>query len=440
MAPELALVMIVASLVLIVVLSTKLKLNMGLLAFVFTFAIGYWVCGLSSTDIAGFFPAKIAVTYILATCFFGYVKRAGVLTGISDRILWLFRKRPTLIPYAVFIASYIVTGLGAGAFATPAIMSPISFALADALGYSPVLAAFAIACATGAGSMFPWMPETIVIKMYAPIVMNEGAADKAILLFNLSITIIYLVAFTVYYMIKKTYKLNRSVDLEKIIKKPEPYTPFQKKVLGVSIGFIILAACPGILAAVAPSAITAAIQKNIDIYILFAFGIVILNAMKIEDVNVVIKEDIPWGALIMICGTAMFFALVNPLGIVDLLAEWGSNLSAQYLVIPFLGVVGAGMSFFVNGMVAVQSLVPIVQALGAVFPGLSLMGMFVALECGTGSTAISPFSTGGAMSLIGAPSNSVREKAIRGLMVCAAINVVILLALSLLGFFNWMTY
>lgn len=435
MSPTVNLIVFIIGLVVIIAGSPKINMNMGLVAVVLAFIIGRFFGGVNGTTVMSYFPIRLAIIFILSGAFFGYVKRTGMFKSIGDRVLWAFRKSPQFIPFAIFLTAFVVSGLGAGGFIAPTIVSPIAFELASIVGFNPVLASIATFVGTFSAGNLPWQSGVVSLGEFGVQYLGEDMRIPIILMAFAILGGIWLIALIVQYIITGGYKVKQNANLDHLT-PPEPLTADQKRSLIVIVAFIVCAALPSIINMFFPNPVTKWFTGHFEIYALFGLGMLAMNLLKVADANVVFKEDIPWGMMMTVCGVGMYVGLITPLGCVDLLAEW-VGIAPQWAVFPMLFLVGGFLAAFCNGLVVVQALIPIYVAAITAFPGLSPVGGLLAIWCGQGLSSGSPFSTGGAMSLTGCTDDSLRNKVVSRMVV----NWICVLAcgtiLALIGFFNW---
>ena len=88
MTATVGLIVFMLAIVISIILGTKLKMNIGMVALAFTFLIGVTLSGLSGRSVSGLFPTNIFVTQLVATFFYGFASLNGAFNGIADRIIY----------------------------------------------------------------------------------------------------------------------------------------------------------------------------------------------------------------------------------------------------------------------------------------------------------------------------------------------------------------
>lgn len=105
-------------------------------------------------------------------------------------------------------------------------------------------------------------------------------------------------------------------------------------------------------------------KANLTIQVLSALGIIAMHLTKAADTNDVIKNQIPWGLIIMVCGMAMLMGEAGNLGVtetISALLESGSLPASA--IIPFIAAVCGFLSLFVSGGVITPLIIALAPAL-----------------------------------------------------------------------------
>lgn len=379
----------------------KRNINFGVLAIPAAFLVGAIVLQLSPAKIIAFFPTSLFMNYFISTLFFGFAACNDTLRNVAQHLVYTFRNQKKIMPILVYVVCLIVSALGAAAVSTPLIMSAISFSICAQLGYNPILASLAVACGSVGGSNFPWSANHAkYIGQYSEFIGVEKATQAADAV-SIWTFIIYSAIFLIAYVIYKGYKVDNSRDI--IIERPEPMRPDQKFTLGVLIGFIVLLMGPALINLFAPNAVTKWMATYLNAQSLMAIGAAIFALTKIAPVDKVFKEKVPFGIILLFCGMTMYMKLANEMGVLDTLTGViaGGNLPSWLILFVFC-LTCAILTMFVDGK-AVSAffipLVPIFAAAAGVPDGTFVLCILFCL----GAPGLSPFSTGGAMSMLGCP-------------------------------------
>ena len=112
----------------------------------------------------------------------------------------------------------------------------------------------------------------------------------------------------------------------------------------------------------------------------------------------------------MICGVGMLISVAIKAGTIKILASWIGVNVPSFLVPIAMCIVGGIMSFFSSTLgVVTPALFPIVPSIVSA-TGINPMLLFTCIVIGAQATAISPFSSGGSMSLGACPDDDDRAQ------------------------------
>ena len=427
-------IVFVVAIILAIIIGNKLKMNIGLIAFLFTFIIGYWVLGMKAKAITALFPHSIFMNQVCATGFFGYMTLNGTFQGLANRLVYKARNKPAIIPIILWGVGMILALIGCGAQAS-VVMSPITFALAAQAGFDPLLAGMiawgSAVCTIGA----PWTSGgSNVLRVFGEY-MGEDNATKMLLTVMVVLYVVFFLYFLANVFISK--KLGFSKPAGSIsLQEPEPFTDKQKKTIYVLIIFLVFMVVPTIGKMAFPKVKAFSwISARFDIHTISLIGIVIMQALGLADGKKVVKDKIPWNSILMVTGMATLVALAAKVGVVDYISSWASGtFSARWL--PLVMVVIGGLLSYVTtaSSVIYPTFAPIIPALAAA-TGCSPIALGVALMAGANATSFSPVSGGGAQAIVGA-SEEQRDVIGARQFMHAALLVVVFVILGAIGFFN----
>lgn len=433
MTATVGLIVFMFAIVISIILGTKLKMNIGMVALAFTFLIGVTLSGLSGRSVSGLFPTNIFVTQLVATFFYGFASLNGAFNGIADRIIYRTKKVKGALPFVVLLCTILLSMMGAGAEATPVIMSPIAFMLAAEAGFHPILASLAVwvgsVCTIGA----TWTPGgAVAYSIWSPHLGEEAADATSLYIMLLLIAIGFITMLVVNFIYRKDLK---EIEME----EPAPFTPIQKRSLMIVVIALLLMLIPAVLEALAPNPVTKWISTHITVQVVCLVGSLIFVIMGLADPKEVFSKKIPWNSLITLAGMGTLVALAGELGIVDAIGGWiGDSVPAKFM--PLMLVLVAGLLSYV---VAASSVIyplfaPMVPALAAA-SGLSPVLIAVSIMLGANISSFSPVSTGGSMAMLGA-SEEQRDIVMTGQFRFAMYFLIIFVAifgvLGLLGVFG----
>jgi len=427
-----ALIVFIAAIVIAVFLGTKLKCNIGVIGIVFAFLIGTIVMGKSIAQVISYFPTSLMFTMMIVAFFYGYASSNGTIKAISDRLIYACRNHLSILPLMLYFSVFLVATLGAGAGAAPVIMSPIAFSLSADIGFSPVLAVTALSVAALAGGIQPWTSSGVMFKGIAENTLGEATAASVSWAYGITLIILPSIFFLLVFLF---YNKKQNITTTEI-KKPEKLNTAQQQTLSLILIMMVLIIVPVFANMFFPNPATKWFAAKFDVKVLSAIGIVICAALKLADTNQVIRNNIPWPTIIMVCGMSTMINMAVETGIADLMGSWLGDKLPTMLIIPVIILLGGLLSFVTTGPAVIFPLfIPMFPALAAA-TGLSPVALTCALFAGTGATGMSPFSQGGAMAITGCKDEKVRESLWSKQLLFAFFFLMFYIVCGFLGIFN----
>lgn len=125
------------------ILGSRLKINIGLVALAFAFVLGTTAGGLSANGVVALFPVTLFFNFFLATFLFGFAGKNGTLKLLAAHLLYACRGVGWMMGLLFFAVTVIVAAMGAGGSA-PFFLSPICFGLAMQAGIASILVPLAV--------------------------------------------------------------------------------------------------------------------------------------------------------------------------------------------------------------------------------------------------------------------------------------------------------
>ena len=157
--------------------------------------------------------------------------------------------------------------------------------------------------------------------------------------------------------------------------------------------------------------------------------------LKLGDEKEVVRR-IPMNTLILIAGMSMLLGVAKDAGMTDAIAGIMSNSIPRARVPAALVGFAAFLSFFSSGTgVVCPLLYPMVEGLAANL-GLNPVMLFSCIFIGAMSSSVSPFSTGGAMTIAGCPDAKVKDQLSTWMIPVAVIIPVAVAVAATLGLFH----
>jgi Di- and tricarboxylate transporters len=422
----------IAALVLAIFVGWKFKFNTGVISMALAFIIGVLVLKLKVTDIINFWPTTIVFYLLSIALFFTYGTENGTMDILGKKLLYALGGNSKLIPFAIAVVCAIVGGLGAGA-STPAIVGPFAFAMANSAGIHPVMTCMAIAFGNLIGSNNPYNGYGGVIS-YNLIVKNGVSADVAMNLSQklwVNMTIIAVVIIVIFYFIYKAYKCQKVT-----VEKPPAFTSIQRTTFTIIIIAFILMVVPSILATwIKTSKFLTTMAAFCQPQVIMILGSVACAFLKLAPEKDVIRK-IPISTIVMIVGVYMLIQVATKAGLINAVSNALTNSIPKFFVPAAIVLFAAFLSFFSSSTSTVMPLMyPLVPGLAASL-GISPLVLYSCIFFGGLSTAVSPFSTGGALTIASCADNEVREGLPNKMIIAALISPAITIVWALLGLFG----
>lgn len=395
-------VILVASIAVAVVLGYKTKINTGFFCIAFAYFIGCFGMGMKPKELIACWPVSTMFVILSVSLFYNFAAANGTLEKMSSSLLYMCRRFPGMLPFALFFAAVVLSVMGAAYFTVLAFLAPITLMICEESHMDKLTGAVAINCGALAGGNFPTASLGVVFRglidtayeaepsLAAP---NSFADEMVIFAFAIVFSLVLIA------ILRFGLKSNRNIGKGVTFKKPEAFDQKQKTTLCLMlIMMVIVLVFPLLKMAMPANALIGSIASKVDVgLVAFCFTILALLFDLAPQKEVIAR--VPWNTILMIAGAGMLIAVAVKAGTIDALSAWiGSNVPAPLIPLAF-SFVGAFMSFFssTTGVVA-PALFPLIPGL-ATATGLNPAALFACTILGAQSSAISPFSSGGSLIL-----------------------------------------
>ncbi len=410
---------IIATIVLCILLGYKTKINTGFFAIVASYIIGCFIMGMKGKEVIATWPISIFFIIFSVSLFYNIAITNGTLDILSQHLLYKSRKKPQLLPFAIFLGTTLVAGLGAGYYTAIALFGPITILLCNKTGLKKLVGAVAVNCGALVGGNFMTSSNGIVFKnLIEETGIVENGYGYASVIFVTTLIISLIILSLLLFLDRKSMKQLKELDID----KPDSFNDKQKKTIYLILTMVLVVLGLPTLKILLPNVEAIAyVNSKIDIALLaFVFTVIGLLMNLASEKEIVAK--VPWNTLIMISGVGMLIAIAIEAGTIDLLAGWiGTNVPVNLVPIA-LCVIGGFMSFFSSTIgVVTPTLFPMVPALAA-STGLDPAILFTAIVAGAQATSISPFSSGGSL-LLGSCDESEKDEMFSQMMFIGAPSI-----------------
>ena len=399
---------VVLAIIVSIALGYRTKINTGFFAIAFAYLIGCFVLNLKAIDVIRMWPLSIFFVIFAVSLFYNFALVNGTLEKLAAHLLYGCRQFPHLLPLAVFFAATMIAGMGAGFYTVLAFMAPITLLLCDKTNMSKMVGAMAVNYGALAGANFMSSQSGIIFRglMERAGVSAESSFVYATMIFIATLIIpIVVIGGLIYFNKAKGGTCDNLV-----VEKPGPFDAKQKTTLYLNVLMMAIVLIAPVMHQIFPANKTITfINSKMDIGLIASVFTVIALLLKLGDEKKVIAM-VPWSTLIMICGVGMLISVAIKAGTIKILAAWiGANI--PWALVPIaMCVVGAIMSLFSSTLgVVTPALFPLVPALAA-SSGINPMVLFVSIVIGAQASAISPFSSGGSLTLGSCSSDEGRAE------------------------------
>lgn len=360
----------------VILLAFFRKVNVGVVALT-AGVIAVRIFGLNDKALIGGISASMFTTLVGITLLFAAVTQTGALDLLARKIIALAGNRMWIIPIAVYIAGFIVAGVGPGAIPALAIIPALAAVIAVEVGFDPIMLVLIGEAGLMAGRMTPITPEAAIITAAAAEAGIEGVMGTVLLCQTL-VTIIYSL---IMWFLFKGYKIKTPL-------KPIERTAIEKfnhKQVIALAGIVLM------------MVMLIFFKVNIGLAAFFVAGILFL--FGVADDGKAIKA-LPWSTIVMVLAVGALLDIVNDMGGIDLLSAGMSSIMTKGTATPIMGI-SAGLLSLVSSALGVvyPTMMPMCAGIAEQVGGVNPVALMAAVGAGGSLAGISPLSTGGALAM-----------------------------------------
>ena len=395
----------------VIILAFVRKINVGILA-VAAGVIAVRLFGMTDKDLIGGFSSSMFVTLVGITLLFATINATGALDLLARKIIALAGNKVWVIPIVIYIAGFVIAGVGPGAVPALAIIPALGVTIALEVGYNPVMLALIGEC-----GLTPITPEAAIITA-AAAESGLGNVMPAILACQTLVTIVFsVVLFFIFkgYRVKAPEKAMNLRDLEKFNGKQ-------------------IASLCGILAM-----LVLIIFCNVNIGLSAFFVAAVLLLFHVAEDGACLKS-LPWSTIVMVLSVGALMNIVDAAGGIDLMSNALSSIMTPFTATPFMGI-SAGLLSMVSSALGVvyPTMMPMSVDIAAEVGGnVNPVALMAAVGAGGSLSGVSPLSTGGALILAALGTakkdfNGPEErKTFLQLFVMAGVGLLVIVVVSIL--------
>ena len=435
-APLLSILILVA----MFLLATVLPLNMGALAFVGAFILGFFVLGMSADDILANFPGGLFLTIVGVTYLFAIAQNNGTIDLLVRGAVRLVGNRVALIPWIMFAITAVITAVGALSPAAVAIVAPIALSFAAKNKINPLMMGMMVIHGAQAGGFSPIAVYGVTVNgiiAKTDLESSPFAVFMASLLFN---TFIALILFFVLGGSKlrsstagafveqvAAARMNLSVagraDVAYKGTGSDIYGPRDPAGDGLQATKTRSELLPQIVT-IAGLITLAVVALGFKIDVGFvSITIAMVLALVSPQAQKGAINKISWTTVLLICGMLTFVGVLQEAGTVEYVSDGVVGLGMPLLAALLICYIGAVVSAFASSTAILAALIPL--AVPFLASGeIGAVGLICALAVSSTIVDVSPFSTNGALVLANAPEHVDKDRFYKQILGYSGIIVV----------------
>ncbi len=423
-------IFVIVAIILSIAANYKLKINLGIVAMAFAYIIGCFFLNLKVSEVVLMWPTRVVFQLMTLTLFFSFATQNGTLKVVADKMLYSCRKAPWILPIAIYLVAALLSAFGGPPPVANTIMTVIAFSLAVESGLNPLIVAVAVCYGANAGSFLPWAAQGAVVKgVVEEYYAGLGTFYTWKIFFNFLIFCFILLLIMCFLF--KGFK-SKAISME----KPAGFNPIQKKNFIIILIAIALVIVPPLLTLFIKSPALKSFARALDIQMVAIIGSIFCILMKLGDEKVAVTRGIPWNTIIMLGGISMLISVASAGGVPEYIAGALSSNVSPALITMFLAILGGILSFFSGGINAVFPMLMVIAVPVAEATGMNPAGIMAAMATAVSMTAISPFSTGGALIIANCPEQKYHQTLFSGQLILAFATLALCAVVAFTGLFS----
>ena len=442
MGPEILSILI---LVAMFVVATVLPVNMGALAFVGAFVLGFFVLGMETDDILASFPGGLFLTIVGVTYLFAIAQRNGTVDVLVQAAVRVVGSKVALIPWIMFAITAVITAVGALSPAAVAIIAPIALNFSQKYRISPLLMGMMVIHGAQGGGFSPIAVYGVTVNGIvdaAGLEVSPLAVFLSSLVFNVLISVVLFlvlggrglmssraedfVARAAEARLSRSDMISatagdRDVDFKGfgsgMYGPTDPAGSSAAPAQGARIGVPQVATLLGL-------AVLAVVALGFGVDVGFvAITVAVLLALVSPQAQKGAVNKIDWSTVLLLGGMLTFVGVLQEAGTIEYVSNGVASLGIPLIAALLICYIGGVVSAFASSTAILAALIPLaVPFLQAGEVGAT--GLICALAVASTIVDVSPFSTNGALVLANAPETVDRDAFYRQILLYAGIVVV----------------
>jgi Na+/H+ antiporter NhaD/arsenite permease-like protein len=385
-------------------IATVLPVDMGALALVATFVLGYFIFGSDGygDTIYGFFPGELFVVLVGVTYLFAIAKNNGTVDWLVSAAVRAARSRLALIPWVMFAVAGALTAIGGVAPAVVAIIAPIGMAFARRYSISTVLMGLFIINGSNAGV---FSPLGVLGTITNSVVDSSGLPESPAFLWAASIVANVLLSIAVFFLFGGRKLLGGStpdsIDHQAVRPGGLPTISLDRdrSLTLVGLGLLVIGA----------------LAFNLEIGLTAITIAVVLSIVAPAGAKGAVGQ-IAWPTVLLICGIVTFVGLMQEIDTPSWLGENVAALGVPLIAALLICYIGGIVSAFASTTGILGALIPLAVPFLLGSNAVSAVGLITALALSSSIVDASPFSTSGAL-VVADSTVDERDKTFRTLII-----------------------
>ncbi len=369
-----------------IALSIFSRLNVGLLALGFAYALGILGAGMTVKQVNAGFPVNLLLTLLGLTLLFGHARANGTLDRIAGFAVQLGRGRPGLLPMVFFVLAALLGTIGAGNIGAVALLAPIGMAVAHEAGVPPFLMALMIACGGNAAALSPLAPTGVIAVELMQKISLPNSGWHNYLHCLLAHT---LVGFGGYFsfggirLLRDRPSAEQASRIEALLAaRQQPFATRHLLTLTVMLALLVSVSI-----------------WRLDVGALALGGALLLTLLRASDEEQAM-QTIPWGTVLMVCGMTTLMAILERTGGISLFTRLLVLLSTPHTAPGVMGLVTGVLSAYSSSSgVVLPAFLPMIPGLIQKLGGGNALALADSVNVGAHLVDVSPLSTLGALCL-----------------------------------------
>jgi di/tricarboxylate transporter len=444
MGPEILSILI---LVAMFIVATVLPVNMGALAFVGAFVLGFFILGMETGDILASFPGGLFLTIVGVTYLFAIAQQNGTVDVLVSAAVRVVGSKVALIPWIMFGITAVITAVGALSPAAVAIIAPIALNFANKYRISPLMMGMMVIHGAQGGGFSPISVYGVTVNGIvdaAGLDVSPLAVFLSSLIFNFLIAVVLFLALGGRGLMSSRAedfveraaeaRMSRAARIRQSAEDRDvDFKGFGSGMYGPTdpAGSIAAPAAPTVtvgfpqVATLLGLAVLAVVALGFGVDVGFvAITVAVLLALVSPAAQKGAVNKIDWSTVLLLGGMLTFVGVLQEAGTIEYVSTGVASLGVPLLAALLICYIGAVVSAFASSTAILAALIPLaVPFLQAGEIGAA--GLICALAVSSTIVDVSPFSTNGALVLANAPENVDRDAFYRKILIYAGIVVVV---------------